>query len=83
MVFIAVGMVIWQVTQPIVSIVSGTMLNASRSMGTNTTVVERGITIIDAVNVVWIIIYIIAWLTFGFLFGSRKEGEGQYTQARF
>lgn len=77
-VFIAIGSIIWYVTQPVVQIVADSMYNAAVTMGTNTTVVERGFTVIEYINVLWIAIYIIAWIVFGFLFGSRKEGVGTY-----
>ena len=78
MVNVAVGMIIWYVTQPAVQVLADTMLSAARDMGTNTTTVERGFTVIELINVIWILLYIVAWIVFGFLFGSRREGEGQY-----
>jgi len=77
---IATGLIIWVVTQPIVHVIAEMSVNMSRSTGTNSTTVERGISIISYINVIWIGIYIIAMLIFGFLSSTHKEGVSSYAR---
>jgi len=71
---IAVGLIIWYITQPIVHTIAETSINVARTTGTNSTTAERGITLIEYINIAWIGIYIIAMLIFGFLSSTHKEG---------
>ena len=77
-VMIAVGLIIWGISQPVTEMLTDTMINTARSTGSNTTTAERGITIIQGMNVLWIGIYIIALLVFGFLMSTHREGISDY-----
>jgi len=80
-VMIAVGLIIWGITQPITEMLTDTMINTARTTGTNTTTAERGITVIQGMNVLWIGIYILALLVFGFLMSTHREGISDYQSA--
>ncbi len=75
---IATGLIIWYVTQPIVHLIAETSVDMARSVETNSTTVERGISLIKYTNIAWIGIYIIAMLIYGFLASTHKEGISDY-----
>jgi len=77
-VMIGVTMMIWYVSQPVVSTVIDRTGTVVRDLNANTTGYEQGINVVSLVNVIWAPIFILILLTFGYLASTRQEGISYY-----
>lgn len=79
-VFVMIGviMMIWYVSQPVVSTLIDNTGTVVRDLDANTTGYEQGITVVELVNVVWAPIFILIMLTFGYLASTQREGISYY-----